>query len=283
LFFLVFGKCVKSYASDEKNYSDTGHIVHALDGSITEWPASWFHLNEDSTVEYAAHNDNQNLYVAMNIPDFGEQMKLMRNGMKLYIDVKGKKKVGRGIEFPIKGEGNDAGLINTHAGNGQQNKFDKKTTRNMMALGLVALKLFGFNHDEDEQGLTTPGSVNIAFKWDESDAMHIEYSVPLILLGELASLNQKDISLGWTINGFERPATKGSNFENSENAEGNGRGGGFSRGAGGGGGRGQYGGGRGFGKRPGAGYKKIDPDEMRKEQNFWTKYIINILPAQKAF
>jgi hypothetical protein len=283
LFFLFFSGRAASYASDQKNYSDTGHIVHTLDGSINEWPAGRFHLNADSTVEYATDNDGQNLYVAMTIPDFGEQMKIMRNGMKLYIDLKGKKKEGRGIEFPIKGEANSAGLGNANVGNEQQKKFDKKITRNMMAISLVALKLFGLNHEEDEQGLVMPSSVNIAFKWDESDAMHIEYAIPLKLLGEPVSLNQKDISLGWKINGFESSATTKRNFENTENTEASGRGGGRSRGTGGGGGRGQYGGGRGFGQRAPTSYRKIDPDEMRKEQSFWTKYIINIQSAQKAF
>jgi hypothetical protein len=127
-----------------------------------------------------------------------------------------------------------------------------------------------------------PGSVNIAFKWDAADAMHIEYNIPLSLLGEWSSLNQKDISLGWRINGFER-APGEHNTENAENNEG---GGGFSggrRGGSGGGGRGRYGGGKGFGGQTGGNYKKIDPDEMRKEQTFWTKYMINIQTAQKAF
>jgi hypothetical protein len=223
------------------------------------------------------------LYVAMTIPDFGEQTKILRNGMKLFIDLKGKKKEGKGIEFPIR-EANNSGINNpkynsANTGSEPEKKFDKKTTRNIMALGIVALKLFGLNHEEDEQGLRMPGSVNIAFKWDESDVMHIEYNIPLNLLGEPSSLNQKDTSLGWKINGFERPLGE-HNSGNTENNEGRGR---SSRGMSGGGGRSQYGGSREFGQRSSANYRKIDPDEMRKEQNFWTKYFINIVPSQNAF
>jgi hypothetical protein len=295
---LSFNSTPKLYYRACASYADTGHIHHILDGSVSEWPINKFQVNDDSTVEYAEDNDDKNLYVAMTIPDFEMQMKIMRNGMKLYLDLKGKKKEGKGIEFPVKGEANTSGLgnysggtaNNSNEGNEQpKKKFDKKAARNIMSLGLVALKLFGFaDKEQDEQGLTMPGSVNIVFKWDESDVMHIEYNIPLSLLGEESALNQKDISIGWKINGFERPAGK---ERNQENGEGSG-GGGFSRrgGGGGGGGRGQFGGGgggggggRGFGGTRPTAERKVDPDEMRKEQSFWTKYMINIEPAKKAF
>ena len=281
--FLSFNKLPGSCFPVCRSYTDTGHSLHVLDGLITEWQAGQFHLSEDSTVEYALDNDDKNLYVAMTVPDFGEQMKIMRNGMKLFIDLKGKKKEGKGIEFPIR-ETNNPGINNSNynsanPGSEPEKKFDKKTTRNIMALGIVALKLFGLNHEEEEQGLRMPGSANIAFKWDESDVMHIEYNIPLNLLGEPSSLNQKDISLGWKINGFERPQGE-HNSGNTENNEGRGR---SSRGMSGGGGRSQYGGSREFGQRSAANYRKIDPDEMRKEQSFWARYVIDIPSKQKAF
>jgi hypothetical protein len=297
LIALSFNTTPKFYCPVCTSYADTGHIAHVLDGSVMEWPTNKFQVNDDSTVEYAADNDDKNLYVAMTIPDFEMQMKIMRNGMKLYLDLKGKKKEGKGIEFPVKGEANTSGLGNFSGGSANNNsgegseqpkkKFDKKAARNIMSLGLVALKLFGFaDKEQDEQGLTMPGSVNIVFKWDESDIMHIEYNIPLSLLGELSSLNQKDISIGWKINGFERPAATEHNEENGGGSGGGG--GGFSRRGGGGGGRGQFGGGgggggRGFGGTRQTTTRKVDPDEMRKEQNFWTKYMISIEPAKKAF
>jgi hypothetical protein len=290
LIFSFFDKPAKCYCPLCAGYADTGHIIHVLDGSVAEWPADKFHLNDDSTVEYAADNDDKNLYLAMSVPDFDMQMKIMRNGMKLFIDLKGKKKEAKGVEFPVKGEaGNFQGHfsgapLNSNSNNDdqQKKKFDKKTVRGVMSLGLTALKLFGIAGNElEEQGLSMPGSVNIMFKWDDSDVMHIEYNIPLNILGELTSLNQKDISLGWKINGFERPA----GMERPGESEGNTDGGGFSRGMGEGGGRSQYGGGgRGFGGRTrGTTSRKIDPDEMRKEQNFWTKYMIIIQPAKKTF
>lgn len=285
--FLFFNRQTEANSPVFTNLNDSGHVVHVLDGSIAEWPVARFQLSEDSTIEYALDNDNKDLYLAMTIPDYGEQLKIMRNGMKLFIDLKGKKKEGKGIEFPVKGEGSSSAM-NSSYGNGANNgeeqpkKLDRKTERTILSLGLVSLKLFGLGKDQqEEQGLTMPGSVNIAFKWDELDAMHIEYNIPLELLGDISSLNQKDITVGWKINGFDRH--QGQHY--SSNAGGGEDGGGYSKGMHGGGGKGQYGGGgsHGFGNRPPSAYKKADPEEMRKEQNFWTKYSINISSAQKAF
>ncbi|MDP4262076.1 MAG: hypothetical protein Q8941_06045 [Bacteroidota bacterium] len=291
LILLSFSRSPRSFYLVPGSHVDTGHIIHVLDGLVAEWPDDKFQINNDSTIEFAADNDDKNLYVAMSVPDFDMQMKIMRNGMKLYIDTKGKKKEGKGIEFPVKGEAGNfsGGFSNPGSNNGagddpQKKKFDKKSARNIMSLGLTALKLFGFGGDkEDEQGLTMPGSVNIAFKWDAGDIMCIEYNIPLSLLGESSSLNQKDISLGWKINAFERPGRPQGMEQPGENEGGPG-GGGFSRGMGGG--RGQYGGGGGRGFRGGArgaGSRTFDPEEMKKEQSFWTKYMISLQPAQKAF
>ena len=283
--FLFFNTQLHSLTPEYKNLTDSGHVVHVLDGLTNEWPAEKFQLSEDSTIDYALDNDDKNLYVALTVPDYGEQTKIMRNGMKLFIDLKGKKKEGKGVEFPVKGETGNSGIsaanVNgPNTGEEQPRKLDKKTERTIMSLGLVSLKLFGWKDQQEEQGLTMPGSVNIAFKWDEFDAMHIEYNIPLSLLGDLSSLNQKDLSIGWKINGFERP--QGQHYSPNGGGE---QGGGVSRGMHGGGGGGQYGGGggHGFGNRPPTAYKKVDPEEMRKEQNFWTKYNISIPPVQKAF
>ena len=74
------------------------------------------------------------------------------------------------------------------------------------ALNLFALKLFGFNDEAEpaKQGLTLEGSANIAFNWDSSDVMYVEYKIPLSILDN-GSLNQKIISIGWKLNGMDAP------------------------------------------------------------------------------
>ena len=214
-FFMEYSSPASS--SNPLTSGDTTHIVHVLDGAVGEWPQSKFQPDEDTTIFLAVDNDDKNFYIALTIPDYSMQSKLMRNGMTFYIDLKGKKREGRGIEFPIKGEVNNfiSGSYPSPVAppaNGEEPKkespkkeMDKKTMRSIMSLGLTACKVFGMEGGgNDEQGIKMPGGVNIQFKWDADDQMHIEYLVPLRLLGENAALDKKEIFVGWKVNGFDR-------------------------------------------------------------------------------
>jgi hypothetical protein len=256
------------------NYGDTTHISHVLDGSVNEWPANRFQPDEDTTIFMALDNDDKNFYVALTIPDYSMQTKLMRNGMSLYIDLKGKKREGRGIEFPIKGEVNN--FISSSdpspakpPANGEepkkefpQKEIDKKTMRSIMSLGLTACKVFGMEGGgNNEQGIKMPGGVNIQFKWDADDVMHIEYLVPLRLLGENAALDKKEIFVGWKVNGFDRSQlgdrpgmnTRG-NPEGFQHERNNPGAVGFNN----------------VGRRP---ERPRSMAELMREQHFWTKFV----------
>ena len=200
--FLAFSKAPAPVHETHIILSDSDHVVHVVDGATTEWPDSVFHADKATLLNYAADNDGQSLFIALRITDFRTQMKVMHQGMKLFVDMKGKKKENMGIEYPVKAEG-AYGNINNMAGG----KPDKKAVREAMSYHLFAMKLFGFTDAEPfSQGLQVAGSANIAFGWDSSDVMHIEYSIPLNMLGETNSLHNKMISLGWKINGLEAQA-----------------------------------------------------------------------------
>ena len=144
----------------------------------------------------------------------------------------------------------------------EQKKAAMRTMRAEMALSLSSMKVFGFSEDRsEEQGLMMPGSANIAFAWDSTDAMSIEYRIPLSFFGSSSS-DLKDISIGWKINGFQF-----SSNHSGESSPGEGRHGGG--GYGGGGGRGHGGGG--YGSHGGADTQQ-GGESMTKDQSFWAKY-----------
>ena len=261
--------------------ADSSPITHKLDGVVKEWPPAKFTTDEGTGIQYAIDNDGQNLYMAMNIAEGRMQLKMMRTGMSTYIDIKGKKKESRGVEFPEKNETAESSLMGTSGPkssqqeNGQPKKPDMKAIRMTMALGLVDLKLFGFTKDEAaDQQLMLPNSVNIAFAWDSADVMHIEYLVPLSLLADIPELDQKEISIGWNIHAFEMPKREGGAEPSGMGMGGyGGRGGGY----GGGGGHRGYRGGGGGGNTP------EDMQRMMQAQKIWAKYTIVVPVAKKAF
>src|SRR5438876_877033 len=111
--------------------ADDTTLSHLLDGKINEWPAQRFETDSATEVKYAIDNDSQNLYLAMTIPNFPTQMKIMRQDMELYIDLKGKKKEGKGIDFPVKRDGAvDNSMMNfreySHEENNSQESAEQK-------------------------------------------------------------------------------------------------------------------------------------------------------------
>ncbi len=185
--------------------TDTSKINHSLDGKTAEWPPEIFEQNKATGIKYALNNDANNLYVAVMVMDFNTQIKMMRGGMKLYIDTKGKKKQENGIEFPVRKDlpvynNNNSQHDKREAQNSSKQKPDMKLIRSRMAPSLLSLKIFGFyNQEPVAQDLMESGSVNIQFSWDGNDIMYIEYKIPLDLLGDKISLNKKTISLGWEL------------------------------------------------------------------------------------
>lgn len=165
---------------------DTTAIIHQLDGNTAEWPKDKFRTDNETKMSYAVDNDNQTLFLAIIISDKTIQKKVLQDGMNLYIDMKGKKKENRGIEFPVKME-------------------DVTSVENM--------KLFGFSDGEPViQSLKTEGSANIAIAWDIDFVIHMEYNIPLKMLDEtLADLTNKKISIGWKLKESPMPTTTSQN------------------------------------------------------------------------
>ena len=162
----------------------------------------------------------------------------------------------------LRSQGNE----NTDQESPEQRKAAMRTMRAEMALGISSMKVFGFSEDQsEEQGLIMPGSANIAFAWDSTDVMNIEYRIPLSFFGETSSLDQKDISIGWKVNSFQY-----SPNHSSESSTGEGRHGGGVYGGGGRHGGGGYGGG---GYSHGNSNTQQGGENMMKDQSVWTRYI----------
>lgn len=255
--------------------SDTSIIQHTQDGKLLEWPSEKFTVDNDTKLKYAIDNDSRNLYVALLIPDYGTQMKMMRTGMTIYIDLKAKKKEGRGIEFPVKPDKGETFTPTEGArparNDGEEQDASKRNTyrimmRNSMAIKqLNTIKIFGFGEsDPVQQVLDVPGSIQVTYKCDTAEAMEIEYRIPLSLLGDAASLHEKLISIGCKIHAMEMRA---GGFSDGGGGMG-GMGGGGMRGGGGG----RMGGGR--GGMGGGGMGGMDRESMMREQSFWVKYTL---------
>ena len=105
---LVIGLLLHSFGIPPSSNSFHVHfqadttIHHVLDGKTNEWPLQKFETDVRTEIRYAVDNDPQYLYLALVIPNSRTQIRIMRQGMELFLDAKGKKKESKGIEFPVK-------------------------------------------------------------------------------------------------------------------------------------------------------------------------------------
>jgi hypothetical protein len=144
---------------------DSTKIVHAHDGDLSEWKTERFETDPELKLVYSIDHDNDNLYMAMKITDPAMQMRIAMSGMKMFIDTRGKKKEGTGVEYPIRKEGG------------------------------------GFDDKEDKtQFVGEMGGVNIAYLWGADGTLGIEYRVPIEYLGGPSSVKNKTLSIGWKVN-----------------------------------------------------------------------------------
>jgi hypothetical protein len=251
----------------EKNFTDTIAIVHQLDGNLSEWKPEAFTTDGETKIQYALHHDASNLYLALRVSDPAEQMKMMMQGMYLYVDKKGKKRENTGIEFPVKrsrdgGGGGFGGGRPSGADENGGGRPDPKAMRERMASMMIFLKSFGFGDGEEKtQLITQADAVNVAFDWDENNQFMIEYLIPMKLLGDKEELAGKPLGIGWKINGIQAPSASGSDFASVP---------------GGSAGRGGGGGGRGPATRSSTPRADFSSNDSRfREQSFWTKYTLN--------
>lgn len=253
-----------------RHHSDTVIIHHQVDGNLNEWTPAHFETDKESQIQYALDHDAGNLYLAMKVPNFRMQMKMMTQGMKLFIDKKGKRKEGTGIEFPVKREEGSGGFggRGERGSGGEAGPPDPKEMRARLAANLIFLKTFGLSDQEDKTWVIgESGEIGLAYNWDDENNFYIEYQIPLHFLGDLNSLHGKPLGIGWKIMGMESslsgPISSSSTLVGvPAGGGGGGRGGSAGRGAGS-----RAGGGANFGQ---------DADSRFKDQNIWTKYILSL-------
>lgn len=263
---ILLTACLYATKTEAAGITDTTAIVHTIDGNASEWKPDRFETDKELQLSYAADHDANYLYVILKVPDQRMQMKIMRQGMNMYLDKKGKKREGTGIAFPLR-----QNQPQTNFGRGGRNggapgeqpgdQPDPKAMRETLASTMVLLRTFGFEGQEDNlHPIALPGKANISFDWDAAEALVIEYVVPMSFLGKPSDLNGKPLAIGWKINGMQSP--DGGGFSPPSAPAGRPSGGAGNRG----------------GTRTGTGpaLELPSPTDARfREQNIWTKYTLN--------
>ena len=242
-----------------------------IDGDAKEWGDSLRYYNKEKQLNYSLANDQDNLYMAIRINDRSEQIRVLKAGLTLSIDTRGKKKETFSITFPIGDQSqNDPTLQSDNLqGNTNITQQDRDDLKEARLTKLREIRVSGFKDIEGET-ITTSNTYGIktAIDYDENGNLVYEAAIPLKFF-HVDDLSKSEWAFNFKINGIVKHGQTADNGEHDGMSRG-GNGGGFS---GGGGGRGGRGGGRG-GRGSGGNGAPVDRSELSKSVDFWEKYYL---------
>lgn len=228
-----------------------------------------FVFDKTSKVWHSERNDGQTIEVIVKIGDPSRQMKILRNGLEIWIDTKGKKNKKTGVLYPLAsasmtGAPRQAAFTPT-----SERSAGQGDNRPNMHLAIAAMlqekkeiELKGFKEElNGKHHISFSTGIELAISFGEKDTMEYRIRVPLSLLPNPVT-PAKPIAIGIIMKGMQMPdMAQGGGFPGGEDGPG-----GNMPPPGGGGGGGMPPGGRGQN-----GPSSSDMQELFKEDIIWVK------------
>ena len=215
-------------------------------------------LDIKSRLLYLVENDSENIYLSIKTDYRPTQMRIMRNGVKIYIDKDGKKKKDTFLHYPT-GQQNIKSNRSSY-GPGEDKEFDLNRI-------LLSMPAFGNWHDYEEDVSISDGENKNGIEVDvsviEEDVLYYIAKIPLELIGYIDSSIP---SIGLHIAGIEGQKLGSGGMQRSAQ-----QGGGKGGGRGGMSGGGRSGGGM-QGQRSGGNMEQMN--EMSKPIDIWFRLIL---------
>lgn len=228
------------------------------DADTSDWRGVKLQYDKSASTYYIVANDLQHVHVLVMVTDPAQQMKLLRAGMEVWLNWKGKNNTNKatGIKYPLKSE------EGFNPQERQENQQQGSSIFKTMLSKKTEMELTGFKKElNGKQNIVNSSGVKIAINFTAANVMIYELSVPFTAMSESVSFNTP-VSLGIVFKAIEQ-----SDFS-----------GGGGRPPGAGGGR-PGGGGRppGVGGPPGGGsnsgsQQRPDFEKMFKETDIWYKF-----------
>jgi|ERR1043165_1749205 Tfp pilus assembly protein PilZ len=294
LFFSILTQC----ATAQDIHSIQLSRPATIDGIPDEWPQPFSFYNGQTKLQYNIANDSANIYVCFKVTDEPAQMKMMRAGIDVWFDPKGKKKETTGIGFPMKqervrnAENHDIQEENkAHLPGQTYQKHDftrfKATTKSSQ----VSMKLTGFADVPNQViGIANNTGIIAALNWDSLNILCIEYQIPIakVLQHPFTTADTlKPIGIGFVVNampGANEPRRTtdddnsdltGSNINRGgmNNGMNSNMGGGMNTGVGG-----MNNTGMGQNMGSGMSYSNNSYNEALQEHKVWSRLILNYRP-----
>jgi hypothetical protein len=198
----------KKYPSSYKE----GIIVN---GNSSEWETSLFNFNKQAQVNYSIVNDTSAFYICVRIADEPAQMKVLRNGMEILFNSKGKKKAEATLHYPIGGKTDMGGKMHP------SDNRSRKTMQLMFLLQMQDMELTGFKDGINGFQSIKSGKHGFlaAVNWDSTNVMVYEARIPFsaFVTDMKAAI---PLAVGIIIKGAPRPHQEGGEGGSQDQGQG---------------------------------------------------------------
>jgi uncharacterized membrane protein YgcG len=252
-----------------------------VDGNSADWEMPLRFGNTNGSLQYNITNDNEFVYVCVATSDENTKMKILRAGISIYIDVKGKKNKLTGITYPIKeNQKNDFTMNRDELRNSSRFNQENNRSRKPNFNKSNSYKCFGFLNDVDgEYYLNANNPIKMSIDYDLNNNLVVEASIPIKNFYDknLNATPSPNISLGIVLNnlmtGFNPSRNNTNRNYNMGGMNGGMRGGGMRGGGGmrsGGAMRG------GSGMREGGNFSGIDRSGLSDSNENWYQFKLAI-------
>jgi hypothetical protein len=209
--------------------------------------------------------------MAIRVNDRSEQIRILRAGLTLSIDTRGKKKETFTMTFPV-GDQSAPGMaenaMDLQSGNNDVKQQDREELAKAKLTKLREIKVTGFK-DVESETMTTSNTYGfkVAIDYDKDGNLVYEAAIPLKFF-HADDLSKNEWAFNFKINGITRPGQDKYNADHEGMTRGAGPGG-FA----GGGRGGRMGGGHGH-RTGGDNNAPVDRSELSKSVDFWEKYYL---------
>jgi len=262
--FLLSAMSLLSLAQAQTPSNSWAAVPVTADGILNEWKTPLKYFDEKSQLAYEISNDATNLYVAVSTMNDATQVNIMRAGISVGVNIKGKKKINTAVTYPFI-DGKILFAQRRHGGDGRpssqipEDVYDQLRPHmgNAEIKGMIGLEDGTIDVTQHRTGIIAALSLG-------NDTLNAEFVIPLSKLG-LTPAYAQTVAYSITVN-EDVPGGMGNNARGP-------RMGGVGLGVGMGGGMGGVGGG--FGVNLGSfGGRRSDGSGRNKGNTVMVKQVL---------
>lgn len=259
-----------------------------IDGNADEWHQPLNFYDAETKLLFAIANDSTNIYLCFEAKDNATAMKIMRAGMQIELDTKGRHGRSGSIDFPLapkeKRELNEANGADTRP-MGDTGMLNGEFGDQKPGPGVYHQRFLNNNITMETKGFADANGVlpirgrdiSVAMNWDDAGNLFYEVKIPIKQLlddGYTDDNIAKEITLHVAINGITGAGGGGGGGGMRGGGMGGMRGGGMR-----GGGMGRGGGMHGGGMRSGMG-GSMQGNGMGEKTSFKQKFVLGTVNQQ---